>query len=182
MPLAGPDPPAPFRGTLRDFAAHYRRARFSINNLRVDCHVHERISMSTELTRVLVVDDDIISARAVRLMLERLGCVAETVDNGAQAVESFRVRDYDLILMTWGMPVMDGFEATARIRALPRGQATPIIGTSSGRDRAECIAAGMNDLIPKPYRIEKLRLILSRWTAWAEQRGNTEAGVGSFCL
>ena len=123
--------------------------------------------MSIELIRVLVVEDDEVSAKAVHTMLTRLGCLVEIAGDGAQAIETFRHRSYDLILMGWQMPIMDGFEATARIRAMPRGQATPIIGTTPARDRAECIAAGMNDLMPKPFGLEKLRLVLSRWTAWS---------------
>jgi CheY-like chemotaxis protein len=126
--------------------------------------------MSTEPILVLVAEDDEVSAQAVRTMLERLKCSVEIVEDGAQAVERFRQRRYDLILMGWQMPIMDGFEATARIRALPRGQATPVIGTTPSRDRAECLAAGMNDLMPKPFQIEKLRLILTRWTAWPDEK------------
>src|SRR4029077_15564951 len=122
--------------------------------------------MSTEPIRVLVVEDDEVSAKAVRVMLERLGCSVEIAGNGVKAIESFRHHRYDLVLMGWQLPVMDGFEATARIRALPGGQATPIIGTTAGRDRGECLAAGMNELMPKPFRIEKLRMVLTRWTAW----------------
>lgn len=123
--------------------------------------------MSIEPIRVLVVEDDEVSAKAVHTMLVRLGCSVEIAGDGAQAIGNFRQRSYDLILMGWQMPIMDGFEATARIRAMLRGQATPIIGTTPARDRAECIAAGMNDLMPKPFGLEKLRLVLSRWTAWS---------------
>lgn len=133
--------------------------------------------MSKEPIRVLVAEDDTISAKAVRTMLERLGCAVEVVGNGAEALERFRSRPYDLVLMDSAMPVMNGYEAAAHLRALPRGQATPIIGTAAGRERAECMAAGMNDLMPQPFRIEKLRLTLSRWTAWAEPDRNVEAGV-----
>ena len=123
------------------------------------------MSMS-ELIRVLVVEDDEVSAKAVRVMLERLACSVEIVEDGAQAVERFRDHKYDLVLMGWQMPVMDGFEATARIRIMLHGEEIPIIGTTAGRDRAECMAAGMNDLMPKPFRLESLRLVLLRWTAW----------------
>ena len=126
--------------------------------------------MSTEPIQILVVEDDEVSAQAVRVMLERLACSVEVVGDGAKAIESFRHRRYDLVLMGWQMPVMDGFEATARIRAMPRGQATPIIATTPSRDRAECLAAGMNDLMPKPFRIEQLRLVLSRWTAFSSDQ------------
>jgi CheY-like chemotaxis protein len=135
--------------------------------------------MPTETIFVLVAEDDEVSAQAVRVMIERLGCSVEIVEDGAQAVESFRHRPYDLILMGWQMPVMDGFEATARIRTLPRGQATPIIGTTPSRDRAECLAAGMNDLMPKPFQIEKLRLVLLRWTSWSGTKENGERKAGN---
>jgi CheY-like chemotaxis protein len=142
--------------------------------------------MSTEQIRVLVVEDDEVSAKAVRVMLERLGCSVEIATDGVKAVDSFRHHRYDLVLMGWQLPVMDGFEATARIRAMPNGQATPIVGTTAGRDRGECLAAGMNDLMPKPFRIEKLRLVLSRWTAWSKKKTgdkkNGECTTGATCV
>ena len=139
------------------------------------------MSMSTELTRILVVEDDEVSAKAVGVMLERLACSVDIVEDGAQAIELFRHRRYDLVLMGWQLPVMNGFEATARIRAMPAGQATPIIGTTAGRDRAECLAAGMNDLMSKPFQIEKLRLVLLRWTAWPETKESGECRNGATC-
>ena len=130
---------------------------------------------------VLVAEDDEVSAKAVQVMLERLGCSVDLAGDGAKAIEAFRNRRYDLILMGWQMPVMDGFEATARIRAMPRGQATPIVGTTAGRDRAECLAAGMNDLMPKPFQTEKLRLALSRWTGWTGEKKSGECKSGASC-
>jgi CheY-like chemotaxis protein len=122
--------------------------------------------------RILVVEDDEVSAQVVRTILERLGCEVDLAPDGAKAVEYFGRRAYDLILMDWQMPVMDGPEATARIRLTAGGQAIPIIATTASRDRAECMMAGMNDAMPKPYRVEKLRLILERWTSWrAEKTG-----------
>jgi CheY-like chemotaxis protein len=118
--------------------------------------------------RVLVAEDDEVNARVARTILERLGCKVDVAPNGAKAVEYFRRHDYDLVMMDWQMPVMDGPEATARIRATPRGQGTVIIATTSSRDRAECLMAGMNDVVPKPYRVEKLRLMLQRWTSWSD--------------
>ncbi len=144
------------------------------------CSVLLRMPMSNKQIRVLVVEDDEVSAKAVRVMLERLACTVEMAGDGGKAIECFRRHRYDLVLMGWQMPVMDGFEATARIRGMPGGQATPIIGTTAGRDRAECIAAGMNDLMPKPFRIEKLRLVLTRWTGWTEKK-NGECKAGATC-
>jgi CheY-like chemotaxis protein len=137
--------------------------------------------MSTQLIRVLVVEDDEVSAKAVRVMLERLACSVEIAEDGAEALECFRRRQYDLVLMGWQLSVMDGFEATARIRTMLHGKGTPIIGTTAGRDRAECLAAGMNDLMPKPFQIEKLRLILLRWTSWPGIKVDGECKSGTGC-
>ena len=126
--------------------------------------------MSKQKIHVLVVEDDDISAPVACTMLERLGCHVSVATDGAEAVECFRHNEYDLILMDWQMPVMDGVEATARIRELPRGHVTPIVGTSARAGRLECLAAGMNDLIPKPFLLEKLRLALSKWTHWEDHQ------------
>lgn len=136
--------------------------------------------MATETIRVLVVEDDEVSAKAVQVMLVRLACSVDIAEDGLTAVESFRRSRYDLVLMGWQLPVMNGFEATARIRALPHGQHIPIIGTTAARDRAECVSAGMNDLMAKPFRIEKLRQTLTRWTAWTEnESGARQTGCPS---
>ena len=126
--------------------------------------------MPVNKIRVLVAEDDEVNAKAARTMLEQLGCFVDIATDGAQAVDHFRDRDYDLILMDWQMPQMDGIEATARIRAMPGGIATPIVGTTSGKAHAECLKGGMNDVVPKPFLFEKMRYVLSRWTRWTPAR------------
>jgi two-component system sensor histidine kinase/response regulator len=116
--------------------------------------------------RVLVAEDDEVNAKAARMMLEQLGCSVDVATNGTEAVEQFRERDYDLILMDWQMPLMDGIEATARIRAMPGGIGTPIVGTTAGKSHEECLKGGMNDVVPKPFLFDKMRYVLSRWTRW----------------
>jgi CheY-like chemotaxis protein len=115
--------------------------------------------------RVLVAEDDEVNAKAARTMLEQLGCSVDVATDGTEAVD-FRNRDYDLILMDWQMPLMDGIEATARIRAMPGGLTTPIVGTTAGKAHAECLKGGMNDVVPKPFLFDKMRYVLSRWTRW----------------
>ena len=122
--------------------------------------------MSIAKIRVLVAEDDEVCAKAARTMLERLGCSVDAASDGAEAVDLFRNHDYDLVLMDGQMPGMGGIEATARIRLLPRGETTPIIGTTSGRSHAEYLNAGMNEIMPKPFLLEKMRYLLSRWTRW----------------
>jgi CheY-like chemotaxis protein len=116
--------------------------------------------------RVLLAEDDEVNAKAARMILEQLGCLVDVATDGSQAVDYFRARDYDLILMDWQMPRMSGIEATARIRAMPGGQITPIVGTTAGRSHAECLRIGMNEVVPKPFISEKMRYVLSRWTNW----------------
>ena len=121
---------------------------------------------------MLVLEDDEVSAMAARLMLDKLGCRVDVAANGVEAIEHFGRSEYDLIFMDWRMPLMDGVEATARIRMMPRGQVTPIVGTSGARLRSECIAAGMNDHMPKPFQLEGVRLMLAKWTLWEDPARN----------
>jgi CheY-like chemotaxis protein len=122
--------------------------------------------VSVKKIRVLVAEDDEVNAKAARVMLEQLGCQVDIAVDGTEAVQHFRDRDYDLILMDLQMPFMTGIEATVCIRALPRGGATPIVGTTTGKAHAECIESGMNEVVPKPFLMDKMRYVLSRWTSW----------------
>ncbi len=124
--------------------------------------------MSIRKIHVLLVEDDEISAQAARTMLERLGCSVDAASNGAEAIELFRQNIYDLVLMDWQMPQMDGLETTARIRRMPKGRVTPIIGTTASMSRLECMAAGMNDIMPKPFMFTTMKQGLAKWTLWEE--------------
>ncbi|NML17994.1 PAS domain-containing protein [Azohydromonas caseinilytica] len=117
--------------------------------------------------RVLLVEDDPASRELVLELLQSAGLRVETVADGLQAVEAARgARHHDLILMDVQMPVMDGLAATQRIRALPAHAATPILALTAkafAQDRAGCLAAGMNDHVPKPVDPPRLYAALRRW-------------------
>jgi len=117
---------------------------------------------------ILLVEDDDISAQAARTLLERLGCTVDHVSSGGEAIDLFGKKSYDLIFIDWQMPQMDGLETTARIRRMPQGRVTPIVGTSASMSRMECVAAGMNDVMPKPFLLHTLKLGLAKWTLWKE--------------
>jgi|SRR6185369_618963 CheY-like chemotaxis protein len=134
--------------------------------------------MSIRKIRVLLVEDDEISAQAARTMLERLGCQVDTACTGGEAIELFGKEVYDLILMDWQMPQMDGLETTARIRRMPNGRVTPIVGTTASMSRLECLAAGMNDVMSKPFLFSTLKMGLAKWTLWEE---NCKTGTGQIC-
>jgi CheY-like chemotaxis protein/HPt (histidine-containing phosphotransfer) domain-containing protein len=116
---------------------------------------------------ILVVDDNPVNRTMLLRMLECLGLHADAAEDGDRAVAAATARVYDLILMDCMMPVMDGLEATRRIRAAshPSRQAWIIAVTANTlrNDRARCLAAGMNDYMPKPFTLEVLEQALARW-------------------
>ena len=134
--------------------------------------------MSIRQIQVLLVEDDEISAHAARTMLERLGCRVDAASNGTEAIELFGKKTYDLVLMDWQMPQMDGMETTARLRRMPQGRVTPIVGTTASMSRLECLAAGMNDVMPKPFLFTTLKMGLAKWTLWEE---SCKTGSGQIC-
>ena len=127
--------------------------------------------------RVLLAEDNPINQDVARTMLNSLGCQVYLVDNGAKALAAVANSQFDVVLMDCQMPQMDGFDATAEIRArriLRPKQASgnaepvrlPIIGLTANAlkgDREICIAAGMDDYLAKPFRRDALRLVLERW-------------------
>jgi signal transduction histidine kinase/CheY-like chemotaxis protein len=130
--------------------------------------------------RVLVAEDNAINVLLARTLLESVGYSVETVANGADAVEAARLGGFDLILMDVQMPVMDGLQASRKIRALPgeRG-AVPIVAMTANAvksDRNACLDAGMDDFISKPFNAEAfLRVVARRLDAPAQARVSAAA-------
>jgi signal transduction histidine kinase/CheY-like chemotaxis protein/HPt (histidine-containing phosphotransfer) domain-containing protein len=121
--------------------------------------------------RILIVEDNIVNQRVALGILERLGYRADVVGTGAEAVEAVALRPYDLVLLDCQMPVMDGYEAAARIRrAEPPGRRIPLIALTAdagAADRERCMAAGRDDHIAKPLDRAQQRDVLRRWLAEA---------------
>ena len=111
--------------------------------------------------RILVVDDQPINRLLARNQLKQLGCTPlNEAENGLQALEFLRQAEYDIVLMDMQMPEMDGLEATRQLRRLPLAlQPTVIAMTANAfaEDRDACIAAGMNQFLSKPVKLETLR-------------------------
>lgn len=100
-------------------------------------------------------------------MLQKLGCEAELACDGASATNSVEAKSFDIVLMDVHMPVVDGLEATRRIRRMPVPQScVPIVAltaSATNEDRSACLAAGMNDCLIKPIGIRALQQVLDRW-------------------
>ncbi len=116
-------------------------------------------------TRILLAEDNAVNQKVAMRMLERLGYRADAVANGLEVLQALKRQAYDLILMDVQMPEMDGLDVTRRIRAMNAGCQPYIIAMTAHAmkgDREECIAAGMNDYVSKPVRMEELHLALVR--------------------
>jgi len=118
--------------------------------------------------RILLVEDDEISQASTELLLKKMGHVVLIADDGRQALDAMRNNIFDGVLMDVQMPVMDGVEATQRIRSDTSGEFDPnipiiaITGYALVGDREKFLAAGMNDYLPKPITMEDLFTALKR--------------------
>ena len=108
--------------------------------------------------RILVVEDNMINIKLITTVLGKLGYTVDTAENGRIAVDKFMQTTYDLIFMDVLMPVMDGLEATRRIRATEKQQPKIIAMTANAmqEDRQNCIDAGMDEYLSKPLDINLL--------------------------
>ena len=127
--------------------------------------------IATTEHRVLVVEDTVVNQTLAKHLLSRLGCRVDLAANGLEAVQMTGQFDYDLVLMDCHMPEMDGFEATRAIRRREseRGKSArlPIVALTAGampEERAECMEAGMDGFVTKPFTPHDLEQALARWS------------------
>jgi len=130
-------------------------------------------------SRVLVVEDNLTNQQVAVGMLESLGCAPDVAADGVEAVAMHARRPYDLIFMDCNMPRLDGYEATARIRAAePADRHVAIIALTANAlegDGERCLEAGMDDYIAKPLALGVLRERLQRWLkSWSSAVGVRE--------
>ena len=144
---------------------------FNVTLKRIDS---SNLSASDELDAVdfrhdaviLLVEDNEINQEVAKQLLESTGLVVDLAWHGGEALEKVKSRHYDVILMDMQMPVMDGLEATRLIRQIPTYSSVPIIAMTANafeEDRQQCMAAGMNDFLSKPFDPDTLFARLICW-------------------
>ena len=130
---------------------------------------HAENSVKQSAPHVLVAEDNPINQEVARHMLEDLGCRVDMAANGQETLDAYGHKRYKLIFMDCQMPDLDGFEATRRIRRLEAENLhtrTPIIAITANafkEDRDQCLQAGMDDYLSKPFNQEQLKMMLERW-------------------
>jgi len=110
--------------------------------------------------RILLAEDNVVNQKLALRLLQQMGYRADLASNGLEAIESIERQTYDLVLMDVQMPEMDGLEATRRIVARrPAAERPRIVAMTANAmqgDREACLAAGMDDYLTKPIRIDEL--------------------------
>jgi CheY-like chemotaxis protein len=129
--------------------------------------------------RILVVDDIVTNLKVAAGLLAPFRIQVDTCESGAEAIELVQANRYDLVFMDHMMPVMDGLEATARIRQLPEGRDLPVVALTANAVsgvREMFLAAGLNDFISKPIDPTKLEGVLVRWIPKEKHRREYQTG------
>ncbi|MDF2489826.1 MAG: putative sensor histidine kinase/response regulator hybrid [Pseudomonas sp.] len=127
---------------------------------------HEGPASNLGRARVLLVEDNPVNQLVAKGMLAKLGCKVEVALQGAEALSLLEEQAFDLVLMDCNMPVMDGYEASRRIRQDGRWRDLPIVALTANampEERERCRAAGMDDYLAKPFRREELLALLDHW-------------------
>lgn len=149
---------------------------------------------------VLVVEDNLINQEVSSGILKSLGCRVDLAENGEMALAAVEDKSYDIIFMDCQMPVMDGYDATRRIRSMGSssrsGGELPVIALTAhalAGDRVKCIEAGMDDHLAKPFGKSQMAAILRRWlpewkdgtigqSSGEEDHTEAEPDEGGICM
>jgi CheY-like chemotaxis protein len=121
------------------------------------------------IANVLLVEDNLVNQKLASVMLRQLGVTVSVAADGREALDLLARERFDLTFMDCQMPTMDGYEATAVIRAREADEGRPrmpIIAMTANAlagDRETCLAAGMDDHLPKPFQQQQLDVVLRRW-------------------
>ncbi len=140
------------------------RSDTAFDKAKADCR-----HLANSSARILLTDDQLTNRQVALGMLSQLGLRADTATDGQEAIAALKTQTYDLVLMDVQMPILDGLEATRRIRAGETGAINPEVvivamtAHAMAGDREQCLAVGMNDYLAKPIDPAALGAVLHRW-------------------
>jgi CheY-like chemotaxis protein/HPt (histidine-containing phosphotransfer) domain-containing protein len=131
--------------------------------------------------RILIAEDNPVNQRVALYQLQKLGFLAEVVENGHEALDAMRKNPFDVIFMDCQMPELDGYAATRQLREIEMGKRhTWVIAMTANSlqgDREKCMAAGMDDYVSKPVKTEDLQAAIARFAGIRDiQRDTAETG------
>ena len=142
-------------------------------SLARDAPIAARVTAVTKghRAKVLVAEDNMVNQEVARAMLRDLGCEIRLADNGREALNALRSQAFDIVFMDCQMPEMDGFEAVRRFRSSPQADFetaldTPIVALTANAlagDHERCLAAGFDEYLPKPFKLQQIDALLARW-------------------
>lgn len=142
---------------------------------------HEAPRVNGRGSRLLLAEDNLVNQEVAVDMLEQSGFKVDVAGNGEEALQAVRNDRYSLVLMDCEMPVMDGFVATEKLRALesemqlPRTPVVALTAHAVNGVREKCLASGMNDFLAKPFSFEEITSKVSQWTG-----AGSEAVAGGY--
>lgn len=127
----------------------------------------QKASPTVGSLKILLVEDNFLNQKFTKTALMKAGHEVDLADNGKVAVEKYQSNEYDIVLMDVQLPIMDGIEATRRIREMEKstGRHTPIIAITAyalDRDRAKCLDAGMDLFLAKPFKPVQLMAMIEK--------------------
>jgi PAS domain S-box-containing protein len=155
-------------GSIFSFTARMQRSdrETVISSTRESEKAMDRAVEQLRGARILLVEDNKMNQELAEELLRRNGLKVTIADNGLEALEHLETETFDGVLMDCQMPVMDGYEATRKIRDDARYESLPVIAMTANvmeTDRKKALASGMNDYIPKPVDPADMFIIMARW-------------------
>jgi two-component system sensor histidine kinase/response regulator len=126
-------------------------------------------ALTKDNIKILVAEDNLINQKVIRILLEKSGYKYELANDGIEALEKYNTGNYNLILMDCQMPNLDGLNAATKIREIEsknNKNRCPIVAMTANAmkgDRENCIAAGMDDFLSKPFKSFDLLKIIEIW-------------------
>ncbi|MBM4168077.1 MAG: PAS domain S-box protein [Ignavibacteria bacterium] len=128
---------------------------------------------------ILIAEDNLINQKLLQRMLKQLGYDSSTASNGLEVLDALSQRSYDIIFMDVHMPELDGLETSRRIVSTQSARKRPKIialtAAAAEGDRERCLAAGMDDYLSKPFKLDDLHDVILKWSRPAESSGSEDS-------